>query len=185
MLSEAMIRHIVGPEGARALIDIVQGAWDDYVQEGKLRFHRSTRANIVWDYMAQKAVDTFMDADGVEFVHREGRPILVFRGLFAMRPKMHDRSGFTRNYPTSSQLALVDTGLLGDMEMPQATFGYVLDAAEAGIAQCVIASPRDTWIIDLDELASGEVAPVTGMFEMPDLDRQWRSVDPIRLRRAN
>lgn len=185
MLSEAMIRHVVGPDGAKALIDVVQGAWDDYVQEGRLRFHRSTRANIVWDYMAQRAVDTFMDADGVECVHREDRPIFVFRGLFAMRPKMHDRSGLTRNYPTSSQLALADTGLFGDMETPQATFGYVLDAAEAGVAQCVIASPLDTWIIDLDELASGDVAPVKGMFSVPALDRQWRTVDPIRLPRAD
>lgn len=183
MLSEAMIRHVVGPEGAKALIDVVQGAWDDYVQEGKLRFHRSTRANIVWDYMAQRSVEVFTDAEGVECVPREDRPIFVFRGLFAMRPKMHDRAGSTRNYPTSSQLALADTGLLGDMPMPQATFGYILDAAEAGVAQCVIASPLDDWIIDLDDLAAGDVSPVKGMFDLPDLDRQWTQVDPIRLRR--
>lgn len=185
MLSEAMIRHVVGPEGARALIGVVQGAWDDYVEEGKLRFHRSTRANIVWDYMAQRSLDVLADAEGVECVLREDRPIFVFRGLFAMRPKMHDRAGLTRNYPTSSQLALADTGLLGDMPMPQATYGYVLDAAEAGVTQCVIASPLDDWIIDLDDLAAGDVAPVKGMFDLPGLDRHWRQVEPIKLRRAD
>lgn len=184
MLNEAMIRHVVGPEGARALIGVVEGAWEDYLMEGKLRYHRSTRANILWDYMAQRSVDVFADAEGVECVPREDRPIFVLRGLFAMRPKMHDRAGLTRNYPTSSQLTLAETGMLGNMSMPQATFGYILDAAEAGVEQCVIASPLDDWIIDLHDLAAGDVTPVKAMFDLPDLDRQWTRVDPIRLRRT-
>jgi hypothetical protein len=185
MLSEAMVRHVVGIDGARALIEIVQGAWDDYVQENRFRFHRSTRANIVWDYMVIRSDALLAEADGVKRVLREERPVYILRDLFALRPKMHTRDGLTQNYATSAQRRLQDTGLLGDIPTPLLAFGYVLDAAEAGIQQCVVTSPSDDWIIDLDDLAAGNLAPIKGMLDFPDFEEAWRQVDPIRLRAAN
>lgn len=186
MLSEAMIRHVVGRDGAQALIDVIEGAWGDHIAENRFRLHRSTRAHIVWDYMAQRAMEAFEGAEGVTCIMRSGRPNLVFRDLFTMRPKMHDREANTRNYPTARQMALANTGILNDMPLPHATFGYILDAAEAGVGQCLIRSAvdDDEWVIDLYDLAAGNIAPVQGMFDVPELDATWQRVEPIRLRRA-
>lgn len=184
MLSEAMVRHVLGSEGAEALIGIIQGAWDDFRGEGIRRMHRTTRANIVWDYMAQRSEVAFAAADGVTAVWVEERPIYVVRDCFAMRPKMHSRDILTRNYPTATQQRVDQTGLLGDLEVPLVAFGYVLDAAEAGIEQCVITPSGDDWVIDLDDLAAGTIAPVKAMLDYPNIDEPWRRVDPIRLHRG-
>lgn len=182
MISEAMVRQIIGLEGAQALIDITRGAWQDYVDEGRTRFHRSTRANIVWDYMVQRADALLANMEGVVRVERQERPLYVLRQLVMIRPKLHTRETTTRNYPTRAQTGVQATGLFPGHDYPNVMFGYKLDLAEAGIQQCVVTSPTDSWIIDLEELAAGELRSVADMFDMPDLDVSWRDVEGIRFR---
>ena len=185
MLSEAMVRHIVEPEGAQVLIDITRGAWGDYVREGLSRFHRSTRAAIVWDYMVLRANEQLCDLEGVRSDKRHDRPLYVLRESVMMRPKMHDRQLLTRNYPTRAQQELRRSGYFPELDLPNVMFGYKLDAAEAGLEQCVITSPADEWIIDLDDLAAGNMAPTQTLIEMPDLDAPWRALDSIRRRSSS
>lgn len=185
MLSEAMVRHIVGVEGAQVLIDITHGAWEDYVSEGRPRFHRSTRAAILWDYMVARADADLCDLEGVRRDERHDRPLYVLRESVMMRPKMHDRQLLTRNYPTRAQRHVRRSGYFPELDLPNVVFGYKLDAAEAGVEQCVITSPADEWIIDLDDLAAGNTAPTQTLIEMPDLDAPWRALDSIRLRRSS
>ena len=184
MTSEAMVRHVVGVEGANVLLDIVQGSWQDYLDEHQLRFHRSTRAMVVWDHMVKRSDSKLSGADGVVRIERYERPIYVMRNLFMLRPKMHDRESLTRNYPTKAQQGVVASGLFPGQAVPNVAFGYRLDAAEAGIEQCCITSPADTWVIDLDDLASGNLAPSKPMLEMPDYDLHWDNVAPIRFTEA-
>jgi hypothetical protein len=180
MLSEAMVRHVVGLEGARALINITLGAWEDYVNEGRPRFHRSTRAAIIWDYMVTRADDDLCSMDGVRRDERHERPLYVLRETIMIRPKMHDRQLLTRNYPTRAQRHVRSSGYFPQLDLPNVMFGYKLDAAEAGVEQCVITSPADEWIIDLDDLAAGNTVPTKAMLDMPDLDAPWLALDAIR-----
>jgi hypothetical protein len=162
------------------LIDIVQGAWQDYLAEKQFRFHRSTRAMVVWDYMVKRSDSELCGADGVIRIERHERPLYVLRDLFMLRPKMHDRESLTRNYPTKAQRGVVASGLFPGEAVPNVAFGYKLDAAEAGIEQCCITSPSDSWVLDLDDLAAGNLAPSKPMLAMPDYDRPWNEVAPIR-----
>lgn len=175
-----MVRQVIGVEGAEALVDITRGAWQDYVDEGRARFHRSTRANIVWDYMVKRADALLADMVGVVRVERQERPLYVLRELVMIRPKLHTRDATTRNYPTRAQANVQATGLFQGLNYPNVVFGYKLDGAEAGIDQYVVTSPTDNWIIDLEELAAGELRPVSDMLDMPDLDAAWRNVEGIR-----
>ena len=184
MTSEAMVRHIVGAEGAQVLIDIVQGAWQDHINENQPRYHRSTRAAVVWDHMIKRSEIDFCAMDGVTRVERYERPIYVLRGMFMLRPKMHDRDSSTRNYQTKAQQDVAETGLFPDYALPNVVFGYKLDAAEAGVEQLMITSPSDTWLIDLDDLASGNLSATKPMLDIPDYDQHWRRIAPIGLRDA-
>lgn len=180
MVNEAMVRQIVGTEGANVLVGIVRGAWQDYLDEGRARFHRSTRANVVWDHMVLRSEAALVGMDGVQRVERQERPMYVLRDRVVIRPKLHTRESRTRNYPTKAQEDLEETGLYEGLDYQNLTFGYQLDRAEADVESCVITSPTDPWIINLEELAAGELRPVSGMLDMPDLDRSWRGVQPIR-----
>lgn len=183
MTSEAMVRQIIGVEGAQVLIDITRGAWQDHLDEQRQRFHRSTRAHVVWDYMVQRADASLAGMEGVERVERQERPLYILRDLIAIRPKLHTRDARTRNYPTRAQTGVEQTGMYPELNYQNVTFGYQLDRAEADVESCVVTSPTDSWIINLEELAAGELRPVTGLLDMPDLDQAWRNVQSIRLRR--
>jgi hypothetical protein len=185
VVSEAMVRQIVGVEGAQALIEITDGAWQDHIDERRPRFHRATRAHVVWDHMVQRSDALLVGMEGVERIERQTRPLYVLRGLIAIRPKLHTRDATTRNYPTKAQRNARASGLFPDTGFQNVTFGYRLDRAEAGIEQYVITSPADTWLIDLQELASGELRPIAGMFDMPDIEEPWRNIPGIRFRNAS
>ncbi len=178
MLSEAMVRHVVGQEGAHALVEITEGAWSDYLKEDRIRYHRSTQASVVWDYMALRGDDR-LRIDGVRRELRQERPLYVLRDALVLRPKKHGRDSLTRNYPTSAQKNVLRTGFFEELPYPHIMFGYKLDRAEAGIEQVILTSPADSWIIDLGRLADGEVTPTAAMFDMPDYDEPWRQIAPI------
>lgn len=185
MLNEAMVRQIIGTEGAEALIECTRQAWQDFLDEGRARFHRTTRAAVVWDHMVLRCDAMLPEMDGVARIERHERPLYVLRDALMIRPKMHSRESTTRNYPTEAQVGLGQDGLFDGIPYPNVAFGYRLDAAEAGIEQYLATSPSDSWIIDLSELAAGELRPATGMFEMPDLDVGWTHIPSIRFRRSS
>ncbi len=180
MLSEAVVRRVIGIEGAKALIDITGGAWQDYVDEGVTRYHRSTRANVVWDYMAKRSDDLLGTMEGVERVERFDRPLYVLRERLLLRPK-HHAGGATQNYPTAPQRSAARDGLLPDYRYNLISFGYQLDRAEAGISDFVVTAAAETWVINLEELAAGELSPVTQLF--PGMDEDLSAIEPIRFRK--
>jgi hypothetical protein len=183
MVSEAAVRRVIGVEGAEILVNIIEGAWGDYVAEGVTRYHRSTRANVVWDYMAKRCDDMLPEMEGVHRTERHGRPLFVLRERFIVRPKMHTDAN-TRNNPTVAQIAVQTLGHFPDLSHAVVSFGYELDKAGAGISDYIVTSPVAPWVINLEELATGQLNPVTPMlpgFEEEDLD----AIVPIHRRQAN
>lgn len=182
-MEEAAVRHLVGPDGATLFIDIIQGAWDYEMEHHGRWYHISTRAHDVWDRIAQLAETALAPVDGIRIdIRPDGRPHYIVRETFALRAKKHDPAHMTRNYPTATQRHLRETGLLGDPSLPIFDIGYKLDAAGAEIEQCLISDPHDSsWIVDLDDLACGEVNPVSPILQFPGTDAAWRAIEPIRI----
>lgn len=183
MVSEAVVRRVVGTEGAEALMAITGGAWQDYENEGVPRFHRSTRANIVWDYMAKRSNQLLAGMDGVRRVDRHDRPMYVLRERLIIRPKLHTRETATRNYPTAAQVGAQETGLFPEHDYSVISFGYQLDAAEAGIERYVITSPADSWVVNVQELADGVTNPVTSL--LPGMEEDLTAIEPIRYKQGS
>lgn len=177
MLDEAQARQIIGQAGAAVLVDVIEGAWQDHVDEGKPR-HSTTRANVVWDYMVKRADADLAPMEGVTRVERYRRPVYVLRDRMLLRFKMHSHDFTTVNVSTRRQRDAEQTGLFDDLAFPHITCGYVLDRAEAGIT-AVVAVRRVQgvveWVVDLRELASGEMQPATPIIpdfpSLPGVDR--------------
>lgn len=161
--SEAEVRQIIGPDGARTLIDIISGGWQAYLDEGRVR-RRRTRAGIVWEAMIDLADrDLVTQFDGVRKVELPDSAAYVLRDRILLRFKKHDQKLRTTNVKTAVQRALARQGYLDDMpDLAHVTCGYVLDKAEAGIEKWIIVRSvgrRTEWVIDLTELAAGTLAP--------------------------
>lgn len=181
-MEEAAVRHVIGPDGASALIGIIQGAWDDAIAQDGQWLHTTTRANVMWDLMARRAETVLGEADGVEIcIPSSGRPFYILRDAFAMRLKMHDQNGMTRNYPTKTQQELRQSSLLPDCDLPVIDAGYRLDPAGAEVEQCLVTCPADEWIIDLDDLASGQIAPASPIIEFSGISPAWKAIQPIMI----
>lgn len=180
VVSEAVVRRVIGVEGAQALISIVEGAWQDYLNEDISRYHRSTRANIVWDYMARRSDDVLGEMDGVERVERHERPLYVLRERLLLRPKLHTQDSTTRNYATRAQRGAARTGLFPEYDYDVISFGYRLDRAEAGIDTLPITSPAEAWVIDAQDLADGNLEPATPL--ITGIEEDLSGIEPIRRR---
>jgi len=165
LLSEGEARKIVGVDGAERLVEIVEGAWQDHLDEGQSRGVRA-RASIVWDYMIKRADDVLVRGmEGVRRVELPGSAGYVLRERMFMRFKKHNREMFPKNYPTPVQIRLDRAGFLDGMpQLAHVTCGYILDKVEAGIEKIVLVrkvAGQVEWFIDLRELAAGVLAPVT------------------------
>lgn len=165
MLSEGEARKIVGVEGAKRLIEIVEGAWQDHLDEGRRRGLRA-RASIVWDHMIRRADEALVEGmEGVRRTELQGSAGYVLRERMLLRFKKHSRALATRNYPTRTQIRLNGQGFLDGMpQLAHVTCGYILDKVEAGIEKIILVrtvAGQIEWFIDLRELATGVLAPVT------------------------
>ncbi len=185
MLDEAVARKIIGVQGAKVILSIIEGAWDEHVAEGRLR-RPSTRASIVWDYMEARALEAFEHALGVRQVSRHQRAMFVLQERFVLRFKKHTRELQTHNYPTPSQRQVSSHGSFPELpELPTVSCGYILDRAEAGIEKFVVANHIDAWSIDLPELAAGELRPVTPLLDYADYSEDLDLIESISWPRAS
>jgi len=115
---------------------------------------------------------------GVRRVARYDRPMYVLRERVMLRPKLHTRDTMTRNYPTPAQMKSQESGLFPEYDYKVISFGYQLDRAEAGIERYVITSPTDSWIVNLQELADGNMAPATPL--LTGMEEDLSVLEPIR-----
>lgn len=163
MCTEAKTRKAVGVEGAQRLVSVVEGAWEDFVAEGRPR-HRRTRANIVWENMVARADQEIAPLQHVQRVVIHETPWYVFNQRCALRLKLHTARLLTRNVGTNHQKGIAEQeSLPGLPPSCRLSCGYTLDKAEAGIDRIVVTKRvRDEliWCIDVRSLAAGELEPV-------------------------
>ncbi len=167
VLSEAMARKIIGGEGAEVLIEIVQAAWQQELDQQRPR-HRSTRAANVWNNMVDLADEHLVAMEGVERMEFYTRPSYVLRDRMLLVLKKHSREWATAAYQTPRQASALQAGLFDEHPAAIVTCGYVLDRAEAGIEKIIAVRHVDNaleWAIDLPELAAGQLLPVADIFD--------------------
>lgn len=189
--SETEVRRIIGADGAEALVGVISGGWQGYLDERRVRSRR-TRANVVWDNMVERADKELVGHfNGVRRVDVHGSAAYVLNDRLLLRFKKHDRKMRTSNIMTAVQSSLWRQGYLDGMpDLAHVTCGYILDKAEAGIEKFVVvratASKRKPeWYIDLADLAAGNLAPVQPV--IPGIDSQGDQVaalPSIRRRRS-
>lgn len=150
---------------APKLVEVIEGAWNDYLAEGRLRSRR-TRANVIWDSMASRAESELLKFPDVRKVLLPGSlPIYVVQECLALRLKKLTRRLGVSNIPTLQQAGIAHQ--LSLEGLPPVTFlacGYVLDLAEAGIERIAAVkhlNEQVEWAIDLEDLARGELSPST------------------------
>lgn len=185
MLDEAVVRRVIGVEGAEVILSIIEGAWNDHVAEGHLR-KPATRASIVWDYMEARAEEAFEHALGVRQVTRHQRAMFVLRDRFLLRFKKHTRELQTHNYPTPSQRQVSSRGSFPELpDLPTMSCGYFLDRADADIEGFVVVNHIDAWSIDLRELAAGELKPVRPLLDYADYSEDLDLIESISWPKAS
>jgi hypothetical protein len=162
MCSEAEARQILEGERATALVEIIEGGWNEYVAEKRVRRPRA-RANIVWDNMIDLADDKLTPLTGVKVTRDHDNPMWVIDDRLLLRFKKLDREFMTRNVLTKIQRAFnAQQGFVSDLVL--LSCGYRLDLANAGIDAISIVkrvNRKVEWTIDLRELAAGVLTPAT------------------------
>ena len=185
MVTEAEARKIIGKDGAQTLVEIIEGAWQDHVDEDRRR-SPSTRASIVWDYMTQRADGDLVDGfEGVDRIERHERPLYVLQNRLILGFKKHTGEMLTRNYPTASQQALNEQGAFDGLPWPHVSCGYVLDKADAGIDQLLVVrrvGKKVEWFIPLRELADGVIEPLAPILWGPTAGDSLAELPSIRKR---
>ena len=163
MVTEEQVRQIIGVEGAGVLVDVMETAWAAQLAEGKMR-SRYARARIMFDYMIERADEVLAPMEGVRRGEHRGNVFYALQERLLLRFKKHSETLRTSNVRTRTQAILAREGHFDGMPTPleHISCGYVLDAAEAGLAQLVavrrVAGEVEFWI-DLRELADGVVVP--------------------------
>lgn len=164
MCSEATARRILEGDRAKAIVKIVEGAWEAHLSENRLRTQR-TRANIVWDYMVDFAERDLSGLPGVQKLEAHGSPYFTFDDKLILRFKKHNRELSTTNVRTQHQRAIDrQVPFSGFPEAVHVSCGYTLDRAEAGLDQVVVVKHLNgklEWSIDMRELAAGVLIPTT------------------------
>jgi hypothetical protein len=163
---------------ASGLCTVVDGAWQKYLDEGIPRRNRTTRANIVNDYMHELMSEHVPEASAT-LAPRSDKPFYEFGG-YAIRLKQL-RGRRPSNVATKAQstieeqlsldLSSLDVGpqqlALDGLEAdvvdpprpPYISVGYELDPTESDIdtiAAVLWHRGKLEWCIDLRDLATGE-----------------------------
>lgn len=165
MCTEEEARHIIGAEGAAALVEAIYGGWADYRALGQALSPRA-RANVVHDLIFARAEASLAAFEGVQReVVRQTEGLLLQRRIF-LRVKKLDRNLRTRNFATPTQEFNAVLGHFEGMPASVSTIscGYVLDSTQSEV--CMVAAVREVarrteWYIDLDELAGGMYEPAS------------------------
>jgi hypothetical protein len=164
-MDESQARELFAGDRAEALVEVIEGGWADMTEDGT-PWRKTTRANVVHDHTVRRADAVLLGFDGVRRIERHRIPMYVFDDRAVVRFKKHDGGLLTRNVLTRHQRDLAVQGVFPGI--PSAAVhlcaGYRLDEAEADISDVVLTKSvtrtKNDWVIDLRELAAGEMTPL-------------------------
>lgn len=163
---EAEVRNILsGVEPA--LLDIVRGAWDDWKQsphKAQLRYPR-TRANLVHEFMVQRAVRAFDGDPDIHIIHQDETAKFLFQRQLLVRLKKGDANCLGCNIETQAVLAFTDPQMTipGLPDVQKVDIFYVLNSIETEV-DWIAVTARDNgtrlWTYDIEDRRTAPVLPL-------------------------
>jgi hypothetical protein len=163
---ETEVREVLARR-EETILAIAHGAWNDWLElpnRSRLRFAR-TRANIVHDFMIDRAMSAFSgDADVHPIVKDETAKFLFDRRVL-VRFKKGDGNGLGSNIETQAVLAFTDPQLLipGLPDVQKVDVVYVLNDLQTMIERVAV-SARDNdirlWSYDIEDRSGAVILPL-------------------------
>ena len=153
-----------------ALLDIVHGAWADWLSlpnRSRLRFPR-TRANIVYDLMVDRAIAAFNEEAEVRAIVKDETAKFLFGQRILVRFKKGDGNGLGSNIETQAVLAFTDPQLLipGLPDVQKVDVVYNLNDLQTMIERVAV-SARDNnirlWSYDIEDRRGAPSSAVTAV----------------------
>ncbi len=179
---ESDVREILGRRETH-ITEIVQGAWNDWMalrNRARLRFAR-TRANIVHDFMVDRALAAFSGDAGVRAIVRDQTAKFLFDRRVLVRFKKGDCRGLGINIETQAVLAFTDPQLLipGLPDVQKIDITYFLNDLQTRIDRVAVTA-RDNdirlWTYEIEDRRGAPVLP------LPTRSRPDEGGNVVRLR---
>lgn len=161
-------RDILTPERERKLVQAFLDAWDDwYTCPFRVAYSRwpRTRANMVFERLADRLQEQFADDIAVRFVFRHETIKIVFDEFIVVRVKKANSLGVGQNIETAATAQFVDAqmeidGLAG---LKKVEVVYALNRLQTAI-RSIVAHAHDgdmqIWVWTLGQGAAGaEIVP--------------------------
>jgi hypothetical protein len=169
MTGEDDVRGTIAPVREARIYRAIHQAFGDY-REDQARYSiwPRTRANMVFERLAVRLQEQFIDDSGVRFVFENETVKIVVDQKLLVRCKKADSSGLGHNVPTfSNDLFVVQNDLLATVApFDKVEIVYVVNSLGTEVSKVFIQA-RDgdikLWGYEIDDSALTEAAPVTPM----------------------
>lgn len=173
------VQSALGPYHAK-IESVVRGAWMEWVA---LQRHlpqpasKRASANMVWDFMVQKAREAFDGDSSVRVIELHQTCHFVFRESVLLRFKKADEQGLSRNYPTQRALSFYEREPdLFDAPIPVEVV-YVLNRLATALSSVQVVARNKAsilWAYDLQTTTGDNVV------ELPRPSRAASSVARLK-----
>ncbi len=154
---------------------VVHGAWDDWKDwsKGSKVFRKRTRANIVHDFMMERAVTALANVSGVNVIHRDQTVKILFGDEVLLRFKKGNSMGLGSNIETNAILDFIDplAVIPGLPDAQKVEVVYTLNGIETMVHHVsVVARDHNTplWSYDLGEDGLAVVKELPKTSDLPE-----------------
>lgn len=167
MSGEDDVRGIITPIREAGIFRAFHQAFNDYLQD-QARYPRwpRTRANMVFERLAVRLQEQFIDDPGMRFVFENETVKIVVDQKILARCKKADSAGLGHNVPTfSNDLFVTQNDLLATVApFDKVEIVYAVNILGTEISKVVVQA-RDgdikLWSYEIDDSALTKAAPVT------------------------
>jgi hypothetical protein len=166
MSDEHDVRKIVTPIREAKIYRSVIQAWADYKQD-QARYTRwpRTRANMVFERLAVRLQEQFVDDTGIHFTFDDETVKLVIDQKLLARCKKANGRGLGQNVPTHANDLFCDQASFSTIApLDKIEIVYVVNNLETEISK-VLVQARDgdvrLWAYEIDDTALASTVPVT------------------------
>ena len=168
--NESEVRSILTPEREDKIDKAYTKAWIDWWNSGdrtKLSRWPRTRANNIFEYLANHLAQEFVDDSGARFIFERETFKLILDSRLVIRFKKTGHNGMGSNIGTQADIDFKDQqiGLPGFPGVQKVEVDYVLNITETGLAEIIVLArhgDKKLWSYEIKSSQGGvEVLPLT------------------------
>lgn len=165
---ESVVRSVLNPVREEKFNRAYIQAWNDWWGNGdraKLSRWPRTRANTLFEYLANHLIEEFADDSGSRFIFQRESFQLTLDEKLVIRFKKNNGSGVGSNIGTQAELTFgeLQTDLPGMPGLQKVEIVYALNATGTGIAEIEVAArngDKRLWGYSIGESGGATVIPL-------------------------